>query len=949
VNREQELVDEDSDSQDLVEKLATVLDTSDEFKTRIAARIQALQERLDESGDSSRALSEEQMMGLLKEFQDWALDRNDLEFQRKIDSGGFGDVFLGYQRSSSRIVAIKKIHSTDFSRYSFELLCREIRIATRLQHFAVLPFVGVCLSVPFCIVTEFMSGGSLYKRLRKDTNPLTATKLTIVALGVAAGLEYIHSQGYLHRDIKSLNILLDADDFPKICDFGLSRGASPDESPLTPQVGTAQWTAPEVLDSKPYGEKADVYSYGIFLWELLTKDLPFRGLRDYQVIVAVLQNNARPSIPPTCPPKLAKFLKVCWDRDPACRPTFEMIRKGFETGELDFPGADHDEVLRYINQFSQGLERKFDVGAASMEGVSMIIDELSGEVQEAVGRIQAIIYDDKWVSLILSSNLLPAFRQAIIDCSSARLAFQMSDVVHEMLRIPKLGGLLRTHEWAQAYLRLFSSFGTTAMPHAIDNLVALGGVTLSSEHIIKLSAFLVATDLTVRGTSTDFLCGIVENRRYEAEVMFSHIARNALVNAIPEALEGLLRSTLRLLMGLTGIAPALSQLCIGDSPERVFMASKHRNQAIASAALDLFIRIVPAGGIPSERTIALFVSEFPSLFKNWNDGNREKALRSFALLLKSEKVFAELSKSKDMLGILCSCFLSQSPKIALFSLKLFCAILANSSCFTLYSSLLPSLSVLLTSPFPSIRLLVASALTFGFAPNLATPELLEFLNRSFTDEKIVVAALKLAGVISGSFRGALFLEPVIPDALKLLRSPDVKVRHFAVLVCCSCALSNPISDTVAQAAPDMFALVHARQEGLFPLMFLSNLAVHPQGAVLCAKNFQMLVAELQSAKDTRLDLLLAAFERIVGVHESLNMLTVEDVAAFLAEARKYWTEEVAPRVFAVVDALVASGVGKKAIAHSDLPTIIQEKLRELPLTSPIRTSAMRILARAKAR
>jgi serine/threonine protein kinase len=123
-----------------------------------------------------------------------------------------------------------------------------------------------------------MSGGCLFNRLHaKQGANLDATKRTIIALGLAYSLEYFHAKKMIHRDIKSLNVLLDADDYPKLCDYGMSRTIATDGA-MTGGAGTSQWMAPEVLNSDPYDEKSDVYSYGILRWEILTSDVPFRGL-----------------------------------------------------------------------------------------------------------------------------------------------------------------------------------------------------------------------------------------------------------------------------------------------------------------------------------------------------------------------------------------------------------------------------------------------------------------------------------------------------------------------------------------------------------------------------------------------------------------------------------------------------------------------------------------------
>jgi serine/threonine protein kinase len=87
---------------------------------------------------------------------------------------------------------------------------------------------------------------------------------------------YVHAQGIVHRDLKSFNVLIGAGGVPKICDFGLGKDVTAGSSAMQPShtIGSVFWTAPEVLRGEKYTEKIDVYSFGVFLWELVTQRLP---------------------------------------------------------------------------------------------------------------------------------------------------------------------------------------------------------------------------------------------------------------------------------------------------------------------------------------------------------------------------------------------------------------------------------------------------------------------------------------------------------------------------------------------------------------------------------------------------------------------------------------------------------------------------------------------------
>jgi tRNA A-37 threonylcarbamoyl transferase component Bud32 len=275
-NAAQEKTDDFADARELNDRLTAYLQQTQippDFQQILCQRLQELREiiqgyeeeqekAIQQTAARNRPMTPQEVEKALVKMKRWALDHADFELQKKIGSGGFADVFLGYQRSTRKIVAVKKLHNEEFTEQAFEMFRREIEIFAALNHFAVLPFVGVCCSPPYYIITEYMSGGCLFNRLHaRDGSRLDPTKRTIIALGTAYAMEHVHAQKMVHRDLKPLNILLDADDYPKVCDFGMSREIATDGN-MTGGVGTSQWMAPEVLNSDPYDERSDVYSFG---------------------------------------------------------------------------------------------------------------------------------------------------------------------------------------------------------------------------------------------------------------------------------------------------------------------------------------------------------------------------------------------------------------------------------------------------------------------------------------------------------------------------------------------------------------------------------------------------------------------------------------------------------------------------------------------------------------
>lgn len=140
----------------------------------------------------------------------------------------------------------------------------------------------------FCIITEYLSGGSLRAFLHKlEHKTLSLDKLISIALDITRGMEYIHSKGVIHRDLKPENILFDEDFSVKIADFGIACDEAYCDA-LAEDTGTFRWMAPEMIKHKPYGRKVDVYSFGLVLWEMLTGRLPYETMSPIQAAFAVV-------------------------------------------------------------------------------------------------------------------------------------------------------------------------------------------------------------------------------------------------------------------------------------------------------------------------------------------------------------------------------------------------------------------------------------------------------------------------------------------------------------------------------------------------------------------------------------------------------------------------------------------------------------------------------------
>ncbi|KAI3989333.1 hypothetical protein MKX01_026916 [Papaver californicum] len=300
-------------------------------------------------------------------YEELAKATNDFSNSKKIGQGGFGTVYYGRLRGEK--AAIKKMDM----QASKEFLA-ELNVLTHVHHLNLVHLIGYCVEGSLFLVYEFIENGNLSEHLHgSGWEPLPWTTRVQIALDSARGLEYIHEHTvpvYIHRDIKSANILIDRNFHGKVADFGLTKLTEFGNSSLqTRLVGTFGYMPPEYAQYGDISPKVDVYAFGVVIFELISaKEALVKAngcIAESRGLVALfedvlnqidpkddLANLIDPKLGKDYPLdsvlKMAQLAKACSQENPQLRPSMKSIVVALTT--LSSSSDDWDVGSFYENQ-----------------------------------------------------------------------------------------------------------------------------------------------------------------------------------------------------------------------------------------------------------------------------------------------------------------------------------------------------------------------------------------------------------------------------------------------------------------------------------------------------------------------------------------------------------------------------------------------------------------------
>lgn len=262
-------------------------------------------------------------------FKKLEIERAAITMAAKLGEGCFGEVWKA--KLQKRVdVAVKTLKPGKMNPKDF---LAEARTMHELRHRKLVRLLAVCSSdEPIYIVTEFMANGALLDFLRKDAGKMVKfTVMVKMAAQIADGMAYLEAKNYIHRDLRAANILVGQHYDVKVADFGLARIL--DEGIYDADRDTKfpiKWTAPEALDKQQFSVKSDVWSFGVLLYELITRGAtPYPGMSNREVLREIPRGYRMPQ-PSVCPTAFYDMMTQCWLYEPFRRPTFEYLHSFFD-------------------------------------------------------------------------------------------------------------------------------------------------------------------------------------------------------------------------------------------------------------------------------------------------------------------------------------------------------------------------------------------------------------------------------------------------------------------------------------------------------------------------------------------------------------------------------------------------------------------------------------------
>ncbi|PRD25191.1 UNVERIFIED_CONTAM: Tao [Trichonephila clavipes] len=244
---------------------------------------------------------------------------------REIGHGSFGAVYYARNAVTKEVVAIKKMSFTGKqSAEKWQDIIKEVKFLRQLKHRNTIDYKGCYLKEHTAWLIMEYCLGSASDIIEVHKKPLKEEEIAAICQDALQGLEYLHSLGRIHRDVKAGNILLTENGTVKLADFGSASMGSPANS----FVGTPYWMAPEVIlamDEGQYDGKVDIWSLGITCIELAERKPPYFNMNAMSALYHIAQNDSPSLGPGDWSDSFHRFVETCLQKHPTDRPTASRL------------------------------------------------------------------------------------------------------------------------------------------------------------------------------------------------------------------------------------------------------------------------------------------------------------------------------------------------------------------------------------------------------------------------------------------------------------------------------------------------------------------------------------------------------------------------------------------------------------------------------------------------
>lgn len=339
---------------------------------------------------------------------------NDFVTLRPIGQGGRGIVDLVMHKTYGDLM-VKKVFFTK-GKNSERFFRRELQTLTDYKNPMILRLFGyiksrVLRNIDNALIMEFKPKGSLHSLLQAEkenthVHGFTNTTKSKILYGIICGIDYLHSKGIMHRDIKSHNILLSYDFIPCLSDFDSAKNYS-SSSNHTSDVGTYIYESPELLKGREYSYTTDIYSFGLIIYEMITNERPFIDCQTIMEIIRNIEDGNIPKLPDGTHERLREIYDLAMSTDPTKRPTAGTLRNNIFCSITLFPGTipiNFNNYKLYINELCQVItDNRIDI--ALLEEKAMTDDESLVQLAE--------IYEE---GVLLPKDLLLATEYYKLAC-----------------------------------------------------------------------------------------------------------------------------------------------------------------------------------------------------------------------------------------------------------------------------------------------------------------------------------------------------------------------------------------------------------------------------------------------------------------------------------------------------------------------------------------------------